>query len=112
MTSDHPHLSRRGFLGTAALGGAAAAGLAWPIVVPAQPSGGSGGTATQGTRVRRNIYALAQTADGRATIEAGMKGDVPLLTAIALLTALIVSSANRVADRIYPVLDPRMRGAT
>ena len=41
-----------------------------------------------------------------------MKGDVPLLTAIALLTALIVSSANRVADRIYPVLDPRMRGAT
>ena len=49
---------------------------------------------------------------GRATIEAGMKGDVPLLTAIALLTALIVSSANRVADRIYPVLDPRMRGAT
>lgn len=49
---------------------------------------------------------------GRATVEAGMKGDVPLLTAIALLTALIVSSANRVADRIYPVLDPRMRGAT
>lgn len=49
---------------------------------------------------------------GRATVEAGMKGDVPLLTAIALLTALIVSSANRVANRIYPVLDPRMRGAT
>ncbi len=74
MTSDHPHLSRRGFLGTAALGGVAAAGLAWPIVVPAQPSGGSGGTATQGTRVRRNIYVLAQTADGRATIEAYRTG--------------------------------------
>lgn len=81
MTSDHdqprPGLSRRGFLGTAALGGAAAVGLAWPTDVPAQPgggSGGSGGTATQGTRVRRNIYALAQTTDGRATIEAYRTG--------------------------------------
>lgn len=77
MTSDHHHLSRRGFLGTAALGGVAAAGLSWPTDVPAQPgsgSGGSGGTTTQGTRVRRNIYALAQTAEGRATIEAYRTG--------------------------------------
>lgn len=81
MTSDHdqprPGLSRRGFLGTAALGGAAAMGLAWPTTVPAQPgggSGGSGGGTSQGTRVRRNIYALAQTADGRATIEAYRTG--------------------------------------
>ncbi len=89
MTSDHdparpgphlPALSRRGFLGTAALGGAAAMGMAWPASVPAQPgggsggSGGSGGGTSQGTRVRSNIYALAQTAEGRATIEAYRTG--------------------------------------
>lgn len=82
MTSEHDQdrlsLSRRGFLGTAALGTAAAASLGWATRVPAQPSGGSsggsGGTTSQGTRVRRNVYALAQTADGRATIEAYRTG--------------------------------------
>ena len=47
MTSDHhdnARLSRRGFLGTAALGGAAALGMAFPASVPAQPGGGSSGS--------------------------------------------------------------------
>lgn len=48
---------------------------------------------------------------GRATVEAGLKGDVPLLLAIALLTTVIISSANLLADRLYRVLDPRMRTA-
>lgn len=47
---------------------------------------------------------------GRATVEAGMKGDVALLLAIALLTCLIVSSANLIADHLYLRIDPRVRG--
>lgn len=81
MTTHHDRtrlsLSRRGFLGTAAFG-TAAASLVWAGRVPAQPSGsgsgGSGGGTSQGTRVRRNVYALAQTADGRAMIEAYRTG--------------------------------------
>ncbi|MTH78388.1 ABC transporter permease [Paracoccus aestuariivivens] len=45
---------------------------------------------------------------GRATVEAGMKGDVPLLLAIAMLSAVIVSSANMIADRLSRRIDPRM----
>lgn len=83
MTVEHEKpaggLSRRGFLGSAALG---AAGIALAGRAPAQPqgggssggSGGSGGGTSQGTRVRRNIYALAQTPEGQATIEAYRRG--------------------------------------
>ncbi|MBM6549776.1 ABC transporter permease [Marinomonas ostreistagni] len=46
---------------------------------------------------------------GRATVEAGLKGDVPLLLAIALLTTLIVSSMNLLADRLQHIIDPRTR---
>lgn len=45
---------------------------------------------------------------GRATVEASLKGDVPLLLAITLLTMLIVSTCNMIADRLYVVFDPRM----
>lgn len=78
--TSRPALSRRGFLGTAAIGGVAAAGLGWPTGTPAQPggasgrSGGSGGGTAQGTRVRRNIYALAQTTEGQAMIVAYRTG--------------------------------------
>ena len=48
---------------------------------------------------------------GRATVEAGLKGDVPLLMAIALLTALVVSSGNLLADALARRLDPRLTGA-
>ncbi|WP_246032940.1 ABC transporter permease [Falsirhodobacter xinxiangensis] len=48
---------------------------------------------------------------GRATVEAGMKGDLPLLLAIALLTTLIVSTGNRIADLLQARVDPRMGGA-
>lgn len=44
---------------------------------------------------------------GRATVEAGMRGDVALLMAIALLTAAAVVAANLAADRLAPLLDPR-----
>ena len=54
---------------------------------------------------------------GSATIESGIRGDVPLLLAIAILTAFFVSAGNTIADVLYHVADPRiaperrMRGA-
>lgn len=45
---------------------------------------------------------------GRATVEAGVRGDVPLLLAITLLTTAIVSAGNALADLLYRVLDPRI----
>lgn len=45
---------------------------------------------------------------GRATIEAAMKGDVPLLLAVTLLAAIVVSTANLLADTLYRVVDPRL----
>ncbi|WP_333684513.1 ABC transporter permease [Pontibaca methylaminivorans] len=46
---------------------------------------------------------------GRASIEAARQGDVPLLLAISLLTALVVTSANILADLLSRFVDPRMR---
>lgn len=46
---------------------------------------------------------------GRATVEAGMRGDVPLLLAIALVTTIIVATGNMIADLLYRVVDPRLR---
>jgi peptide/nickel transport system permease protein len=46
---------------------------------------------------------------GKATIDAGIRGDVPLLLAIALFTALFISVGNTIADVLYHVVDPRMR---
>lgn len=81
---DPRSLTRRGFLGATAAGGAMAAGLAWATRVPAQPAGGgssgssgssgSGGGTTQGTRVRRNVYDLARTPQGQAVIAAYRQG--------------------------------------
>lgn len=45
---------------------------------------------------------------GRATIDAAMKGDVPLLLAVTLLATLVVSTGNMLADLLYRVVDPRM----
>ncbi|OSP53459.1 ABC transporter permease [Pseudoruegeria sp. SK021] len=49
---------------------------------------------------------------GRATVEAGLKGDVPLLMAIALLTALLVSTGNMIADELTRRIDPRIRAGS
>jgi peptide/nickel transport system permease protein len=48
---------------------------------------------------------------GRATVEAGVRGDVPLLLALTLLAATLVASGNLLADLLYPRIDPRLRGA-
>ena len=46
---------------------------------------------------------------GRATVEAALRSDIPLLMAIALFTALLVSLGNATADGLYRLVDPRLR---
>jgi peptide/nickel transport system permease protein len=46
---------------------------------------------------------------GRATVEAGIRGDVPLLLGIVLFSTAFVYTGNTLADLIYLVVDPRMR---
>ncbi|WP_319543214.1 ABC transporter permease [uncultured Pseudodesulfovibrio sp.] len=46
---------------------------------------------------------------GKATVDAGIRGDVPLLLGITLFSAVFVFSGNLIADILYGVLDPRIR---
>lgn len=46
---------------------------------------------------------------GQATVQAGLRGDMPLLLGIALFSALFVFAGNLIADIIYTVVDPRIR---
>lgn len=46
---------------------------------------------------------------GQATVEAGIRGDVPLLLGITLFSAIFVFVGNLIADILYGVLDPRIR---
>lgn len=46
---------------------------------------------------------------GQATVEAGLRGDIPLLLGIVIFTTLFVFIGNLLADISYYVLDPRTR---
>lgn len=46
---------------------------------------------------------------GRATVQAGLRGDVPLLLGIVLFSTVFVFVANTLADLIYQVVDPKIR---
>lgn len=46
---------------------------------------------------------------GKATVEAGLRGDVPLLLGITLISALFVFSGNLIADMLYLRVDPRIQ---
>ncbi len=46
---------------------------------------------------------------GQATVEAGLRGDVPLLLGIVLFSTIFVFAGNLIADTIYYVVDPRTR---
>ncbi len=46
---------------------------------------------------------------GQATVEAGLKGDVPLLLGITLFSAIFVFAGNAMADALYGIFDPRIR---
>lgn len=45
---------------------------------------------------------------GKATVEAGLRGDVPLLLGITLFSALFIFAGNLIADILYTRLDPRI----
>ena len=46
---------------------------------------------------------------GQAAVSAGLGSDMPLLMAIASLSALIVFGGNMIADILYGIVDPRIR---
>lgn len=46
---------------------------------------------------------------GQATVEAGLRGDVPLLLGLVLCSTLFVFTGNTIADIVYRVVDPRIR---
>ena len=47
---------------------------------------------------------------GQAAVTAGLGGDAPLLVGIALASAALVFAGNALANVLYGVIDPRMRG--
>ena len=46
---------------------------------------------------------------GRITIKAGLRGDLPLILAITIVTATIVFVGNLIANMLYPLIDPRIK---
>jgi peptide/nickel transport system permease protein len=46
---------------------------------------------------------------GQATVQAGLRGDLPLLLGLILISALFVFTGNFVADVLYCFVDPRIR---
>ncbi|MBO3443364.1 ABC transporter permease [Clostridium sp. CCUG 7971] len=46
---------------------------------------------------------------GQATVDAGLKGDLPLLMGIVIISAIFVYSGNLIADLLYRVVDPRIK---
>lgn len=46
---------------------------------------------------------------GQATIEAGLRGDVPLLMGLVIFSAVFVFAGNLIADIIYLFVDPRTK---
>ncbi|ATW28895.1 ABC transporter permease [Candidatus Formimonas warabiya] len=46
---------------------------------------------------------------GQATVQAGLRGDLPLLLGLVIFSALFVFFGNLAADIIYRVVDPRIR---
>lgn len=46
---------------------------------------------------------------GQATVQAGLKGDAPLLMGIVIISLLFVYTGNLIADLLYVLIDPRMK---
>ncbi|MEI2356377.1 ABC transporter permease [Mesobacillus zeae] len=46
---------------------------------------------------------------GQATVEAGIKGDVPLLLGLVLFSAVFVFAGNLIGDILHRLIDPRLR---
>ena len=46
---------------------------------------------------------------GYTTVQAGLRGDVPLLMGITIISLLFVFTGNTIADLLYRIVDPRIR---
>lgn len=46
---------------------------------------------------------------GQATVEAGTKGDIPLLLGIVIFSTIFIFAGNLIADILYAVIDPRIK---
>ena len=46
---------------------------------------------------------------GQATVQAGLRGDIPLLLGIVLFSAVFIFTGNLIADIMYRLVDPRIR---
>lgn len=46
---------------------------------------------------------------GGATVQAGLRGDIPLLMGITIISVVFVYTGNTIADLLYRVIDPRIR---
>lgn len=47
---------------------------------------------------------------GSLTVEAGLRGDAPLLLGLVLFSSIFVYVGNRICDLLYLEIDPRLRG--
>ncbi len=46
---------------------------------------------------------------GQATVQAGLRGDVPLLLGLVIISTAFVFAGNFIADIIYSIVDPRIK---
>jgi peptide/nickel transport system permease protein len=49
---------------------------------------------------------------GQATVLAGLRGDIPLLLALVIISSIFVFIGNLIADITYLFIDPRMKKST
>ncbi|MDY6038592.1 MAG: ABC transporter permease [Eubacterium sp.] len=60
-----------------------------------------------GSVLAENVFSYAGL--GGVTLEAGVKGDLPLLLGITIITSVVVFLGNMIANLLYPVIDPRIK---
>jgi peptide/nickel transport system permease protein len=60
-----------------------------------------------GSVLVENVFTYAGL--GSITVAAGVKGDVPLLMGITIVSSIIVFLGNLAANLLYPAIDPRIR---
>jgi peptide/nickel transport system permease protein len=60
-----------------------------------------------GSVLVENVFTYAGL--GSITVTAGVKGDIPLLMGITIVSSVIIFLGNLTANLLYPVIDPRIR---
>jgi peptide/nickel transport system permease protein len=60
-----------------------------------------------GSVLVENVFTYAGL--GSVTVTAGVKGDIPLLMGVTVVSSVIVFLGNLAANLLYPLIDPRIR---